>query len=188
MKRRAILRGAASLVGLFGAFLGAIPFLNYLLPSAKAKALAGPIEVDLSVLRPGEVRAYSYRGRTMLVLRRTDEMIDTLSSMQDRLIDRDTTRDPGYVANSHRSITPEFLVVEGICTHLACVPQLKTAAEGKSVVGNWWAGGLICPCHISGYDYAGRVVRGPAPRNLPIPPHRYLSPTRLVIGEGSAPS
>lgn len=183
MERRRFLSSATSLVGALAAYFSAIPFFSSLLPSAKARALAGPIEVDLSVLRPGEVRAYLYRGQTMLVLRRTEEMISTLSSMENRLLDSGDTTDPVYIANGDRSVRPEFLIVEGVCTHLGCVPRLTDAEQGQGVVGEWWQGGFVCPCHISGYDYAGRVVRGPAPRNLPVPPHRYLSPTRIVIGE-----
>ena len=84
--------------------------------------------------------------------------------------------DPEYVDREHRAINPEFLVVRGVCTHLGCVPVLR-GDDGKRTVGDWWRGGFICPCHQSGYDYAGRVVRGPAPRNLPVPPHRFASPT-----------
>ena len=96
--------------------------------------------------------------------------------------DDGTTVDPPYVNATHRAINPEYLVVRGVCTHLGCVPQ-KRAEEGKATVGEWWTGGFICPCHQSGFDYSGRVVRGPAPRDLPIPPHRYVDDTRLIIGE-----
>jgi ubiquinol-cytochrome c reductase iron-sulfur subunit len=185
MDRRQVLKKAASLVGGVGTYLAAIPFFASLLPSARARAFAGPIEVDLSQIKPGEVKAYLYRGRTMLVLRRTQAMIAALDSMRERMLDAGKTSDPAYVENEFRSIRPEFLVVEGVCTHLACIPQLKTVAQGQREVGDWWAGGFICPCHVSGYDYAGRVVKGPAPANLAVPPHRYVSPTRLVIGEAA---
>jgi ubiquinol-cytochrome c reductase iron-sulfur subunit len=103
--------------------------------------------------------------------------------MADRLGDPDLSADPFYVSGPLRSTRPEFLVVEGVCTHLGCVPQLKGVAEGKREMGDWWQGGLICPCHRSGYDYAGRVVQGPAPRNLAIPPYHFVSESKLVIGE-----
>ncbi|HEX7080169.1 MAG TPA: ubiquinol-cytochrome c reductase iron-sulfur subunit [Gammaproteobacteria bacterium] len=183
MNRRGFLK--LSLTGLSGlaAFLGSIPFVRSFLPSAKAKALGNPIEVDLSRLRPGEVGAYAYRGRTMLVLRRTDEMLAQLGAAEQRLLDPGIVPDPAYVHAPYRSIDPEYLVVEGFCTHLGCVPRLKDREEGRQAMGGWWPGGFICPCHRSGYDYAGRVIQGPAPTNLPIPPHRYVSPTRIVIGE-----
>ena len=127
----------------------------------------------------------------MLVLRRTAEMRSALAATRDRRVDQsrdpDRAPDPRYADNELRSINPEFLVVEGVCTHLGCVPRLKNAEQGREAVGDWWAGGFICPCHVSGYDYSGRVIKGPAPRDLPVPPHRYVTPTRIVIGE-EAPS
>jgi ubiquinol-cytochrome c reductase iron-sulfur subunit len=110
-------------------------------------------------------------------------MISALADMQDRLLDATVNADPAYVTGEYRSIEPEFLIVEGVCTHLACVPLLTGVADGRSKLGDWWSGGFICPCHVSAYDYAGRVVKGPAPSNLAIPPHRYVSSTRIVIGE-----
>lgn len=187
MNRRKVLAAAATIAGGVAAYFVSIPFVRSLLPSVKARALAAPIEIDLSGLRPGEVRPYIYRGRPILVLRRTQEMLNLLSSMEDRAIDLDTA-DPDYAANESRSISPEFLVVEGVCTHLGCVPRLTSAADGTRAVGEWWTGGFICPCHISGYDYAGRVVRGPAPRNLPVPPYRYLSATKIIVGDDSTPT
>ena len=183
MNRRKLLAAATSLVGSFAGILAAAPFVRSLLPSAKARALAEPIEIDLSGLAPGQVKAYEYRGRIVLVLRRTREMLSALTAMRDRLIDEAVDADPSYVAAESRSIEPEFLIVEGVCTHLGCVPRLTGAAAGQRQVGAWWSGGFVCPCHVSAYDYSGRVVKGPAPSNLPIPPHRYITPTRVVIGE-----
>ena len=187
MERRSFLAAAVAAVGAWAAALASIPLIGSLVPSARAKALGEPVEIDLAPLRPGEVKPFMYRGRTMLVLRRTEEMQNALAAMRDRRLDRaphpDRLPDPGYADNEYRSRNPEFLVVEGVCTHLGCVPRLKTAEQGRELLGDWWAGGFICPCHDSGYDYSGRVVRGPAPRDLPIPPHRYLTPTRIVIGE-----
>jgi ubiquinol-cytochrome c reductase iron-sulfur subunit len=182
MKRRSFLSWSVTAVSGAAGLFASIPFVKSLLPSAKARGLAGPIEIDLTKLRPGEVSAHSYRGETMLVLRRTPEMVAQIASMKDRWRDDGTTVDPPYVDVSHRSIKPEFLVVRGVCTHLGCVPQ-KRAEQGKATFGEWWTGGFICPCHQSGFDYAGRVVRGPAPRDLVIPPHRYADSTRLIIGE-----
>lgn len=172
------LAGLSSVASLFAA----IPFVRSLLPSAKAQALGEPIEVDLARLRPGEVRAYSYRGRTMLVMRRTERMLQQLAAAEMHLLDRETV-DPPYVQAPYRSSNPEYLIVEGVCTHLGCVPQHKDPEDGRAAVGAWWPGGFICPCHRSGFDYAGRVVQGPAPTNLAIPPHRYVSNTKVVIGE-----
>lgn len=188
MNRRSALAIATSLVGGIAAFFAGAPFVRSLLPSARARALAEPVEVDLSGLAPGQVRPYAYRGRTILVLRRTPEMISTLAETTELLLDESPSSDPSYVATEGRSIQPEYLIVEGVCTHLGCVPRLVSAEDGQRLVGSWWPGGFVCPCHVSGFDYAGRVVKGPAPSNLPIPRHRYVSPTRVVIGEDAPPS
>lgn len=181
MNRRGLLSASlATLTGLAG-FFASVPFVRSFLPSARAKSLAEPIEVDLAAIPPGAVRAYSYRGDTMLVLHRTEEMLELVAATAERVLDS-TTADPAYVDPAHRAIDPQYLVLRGVCTHLGCVPQIKHD-EGKRMLGDWWTGGFICPCHQSGFDFAGRVVRGPAPTNLPIPPHRFVSPTRLIIGE-----
>jgi ubiquinol-cytochrome c reductase iron-sulfur subunit len=182
MERRGFLSLSLAAVSGAAGFFASIPFVKSFLPSAKSRSLAGPVEIDLSQLAPGQVEAHSYRGDTMLVLRRTPEMLAQLDSMKEHRLDDGKTVDPPYVDSSHRAINAEYLVVRGVCTHLGCVPQ-KRAEEGKAALGAWWTGGFICPCHQSGFDYAGRVVRGPAPRDLPIPPHRYADATRLIIGE-----
>jgi ubiquinol-cytochrome c reductase iron-sulfur subunit len=182
MERRGFLSLSLALVSGAAGFFGSIPFVRSFLPSAKARGLAGAIEVDVGKLQPGQVGAYSYRGDTMLVLRRTPEMVARLDSMKEHRLDDTETVDPPYVDPNHRAINSEYLVLRGVCTHLGCVPQ-KRAEEGKATVGAWWTGGFICPCHQSSFDYTGRVVRGPAPRHLPIPPHRYADSSRLIIGE-----
>ena len=154
-------------------------------PSARAKGLANPVEIDVGN-SAGEVRGYIYRGETMLVLHRTEQMLEQVSATADLVLTSDTT-DPAYVDPTHRAIVPEFLAVRGVCTHLGCVPQIERE-EGKRIVGEWWPGGFICPCHQSAFDYAGRVIRGPAPRNLPVPPHRFAGPARLIIGEEFEPT
>ena len=168
-----------------GVFLASIPFVMSLRPSARARASGGPVEVDLSRLAPGEVGTYLHRGRPILVLRRPPKMVERLSAVENRLLDVHPLDDPSYIQCSCRSIDPEYLVVEGVCTHLGCLPQW-VGSGAKRLAGDRSTSEFICRCHGSVYDDAGRVIRGPAPRNLPIPPHRYLSATRLVIGE--APS
>ena len=182
MERRGFLRFSLGAVASAAGFFASIPFVKSLLPSAKARGQAGPIEVDLSGVQPGQVVARSYRGDTMLILRRTPQMLAQLDSMKEHRRDDGTTIDPPYVDAEHRAINPEYLVVRGVCTHLGCVPQQRSA-DDAAAAGAWWTGGFICPCHQSGFDYTGRVVRGPAPRDLPIPPHRYAGATRLIIGE-----
>jgi ubiquinol-cytochrome c reductase iron-sulfur subunit len=177
-------------LGSVAAFFGSIPLVKSLLPSARARALSNPIKIDVNRIEPGSVGIYLYRGEPMLVLRRTPQMLATLAQTQELLLDKTPDPDyvdPAYVDARTRAIDPEYLVVRGVCTHLGCVPQ-KKGEIGKQIVGNWWPGGFICPCHGSGFDYAGRVIRGPAPRNLPVPPHRYASGTQLVIGEPADPT
>jgi ubiquinol-cytochrome c reductase iron-sulfur subunit len=183
MNRRKLLNIAASAIGGVGAYASSIPFVKSFLPSAKAQGFGGPVELDLAQLKPGEVKAIEYRGRVTLVLRRTAEMIRELQTTVTRSQRPADAPDPPYVSQALRSIKPEFLVVEGVCTHLGCVPQQKTESEGKRLAGSEWKGGFICPCHGSGFDYAGRVVRGPAPVDLAIPPHRFTTETRVRIGE-----
>jgi ubiquinol-cytochrome c reductase iron-sulfur subunit len=187
MERRGFLRIALSGITGVAGFFTSVPFVKSFLPSARARALGDPITVDLNKIRPGEVRAYLYRGETMLVLHRTEAMLAELATTDPEVLDHDS-RDPEYVDPRHRAINPEYLVLRGVCTHLGCVPQLQDEASGKKIVGAWWPGGFICPCHQSGFDYAGRVIRGPAPTNLVVPPYRYAAPERLVIGETPKPT
>ena len=185
-RRRLLSVSLAGLTGFAGLF-GSIPFLRSFLPSARARALGDPIQIDVTQVSPGRVKAYQYRGETILVLHRTQAMLGQLELTRERALDSGAVGDPSYVDSRHRAIDPAYLVIRGVCTHLGCVPQLK-ADEGKRVVGDWWTGGFVCPCHQSAFDYAGRVIRGPAPRNLPVPPHRYAGATRLIIGEEAEPT
>jgi ubiquinol-cytochrome c reductase iron-sulfur subunit len=188
MNRRKLLKIAISAIGGIGAYASSLPFVKSFLPSAKAKGLGEPVELDLAQLKPGEVKALEYRGRVMLVLRRTSEMVRGLQATAAPARRPEDAPDPAYVSPQLRSINPEFLIVEGVCTHLGCVPQQKSAAEGKAYLGAAWDGGFVCPCHGSAFDNAGRVVRGPAPSDLAIPPHRFSAASRIVIGEAPTPT
>lgn len=188
MNRRKLLNVALTAIGGVGAYASAIPFVKSFLPSARAKGLSEPVRFDLEQLQAGEVRALEYRGRVMLIFRRTAKMIDALQATIARTQRPAEAPDPAYVSPQLRSLNPEFLIVEGVCTHLGCVPQLKSEAEGKSYLGSAWKGGFVCPCHGSAFDYAGRVVRGPAPSDLAIPPHRFATPSQIVIGETPNPT
>ena len=185
MKRRGFLQYLAYLTGGIGAIAAGVPFVKYLLPSARARALGGAMEVDLSELAPGELKVIEWRGRAILLLRRTPAMLASLSDMTPHLLDTDVNDpefQPSYVDPVTRSIEPEFLILDGTCTHLGCVPNALPDA-GDPAVGKWWRGGFLCPCHESAYDYAGRVVQRPAPRNLRVPPYRFVSRDKIVIGE-----
>ncbi|GAB3553759.1 ubiquinol-cytochrome c reductase iron-sulfur subunit [Noviherbaspirillum agri] len=158
-------------------------------PSERAKAAGAPVEVEIGDLAPGEMRTVEWRGKPVWVLRRTPEMLSALDPLKDKLVDPDSQRNPEeftpeYARNVHRSIKPEVLVTIGICTHLGCSPTAKFTPGAQPSLPDDWAGGFLCPCHGSIFDLAGRVYKNmPAPDNLPVPRHMYLTDTRLVIGK-----
>ena len=174
-------------VGAVGAGFAATPFVLSMTPSARAKAAGAPVEVDISKLEPGQLHTEEWRGKPVWILRRTPEMLQTLPATDDQLADpasQVADQQPAYAQNPTRSIKPEILVVVGICTHLGCSPSKKLQAGVASGLGDDWTGGFFCPCHGSKFDLAGRVYKNvPAPTNLPVPPHMFLSDTRILIGE-----
>ena len=162
----------------------AVPFVASMWPSERARAGGAPVEADISRLQPGELGVYEWRGKPVWVLRRTKEMLASLKNMADKIADPDSEEQlqPEYAKNDTRSIKPEYAVLVGICSHLGCSPTAKP--EPKGDMGPDWAGGFYCPCHGSKFDLAGRVFKGaPAPVNLEVPPHAYLSDTTILIGE-----
>jgi ubiquinol-cytochrome c reductase iron-sulfur subunit len=163
----------------------AVPFVWSMWPSERAKAAGAPVELDISRMEPGELKIVEWRGKPVWVIRRTREMLDTLKAVTPKLADPGSrySEQPEYARNEARSRKPEIMVMEGVCTHLGCSPQLK-AAEAKAEMGGDWTGGFYCPCHGSKFDFAGRVFKGvPAPLNLPVPPHTYLSDAVVLIGD-----
>ena len=158
-------------------------------PSERAKAAGAPVEVDISSLAPGEMVTVEWRGKPVWVLRRTPEMLASLKKTDGQVADPGSERNPDeftpeYCINEARAIKPEYLVAIGICTHLGCSPSTKFTPGPQPSLPDDWAGGFICPCHGSTFDLAGRVFKNkPAPDNLPVPPHMYLSDTRLLIGD-----
>jgi ubiquinol-cytochrome c reductase iron-sulfur subunit len=183
-KTRRNLVVATSAVGAVAGVGVAIPFAASMLPSEKAKAAGAPVEVDLAAIAPGELKVIEWRGKPVWVIRRTKEMLDSLKAVAPSLVDPDSksSKQPAYAKNEVRSEKPEWMVMEGVCTHLGCSPQMK-AADAKAEMGADWAGGFYCPCHGSKFDLAGRVFRGaPAPTNLVVPPYT-LTEAKLVIGE-----
>ena len=161
----------------------AVPFAASMWPSERAKAGGAPVEADISSLQPGELGVYEWRGKPVWVLRRTKEMVESLKKVESRLSDpkSDVPEQPEYAKNDTRSIKPEFAVLVGICSHLGCSPTAKPEPKGE--MGAEWEGGFYCPCHGSKFDLAGRVFKGaPAPVNLEVPPHVFLSDTTILIG------
>lgn len=180
--------GAATAAGSAGLVATAVPFVASLSPSEKARALGAPVDVDVGSLRPGELRTVEWRGRPMFVLHRTPEMIDALARHDTLLADPQSRRSlqPEAARNDLRSIRPELAVIEAVCTHLGCVPTYRPT-PGSPDIGAQWPGGFYCPCHGSKFDLAGRVFKNvPAPTNLSVPPHRFLSETVLLIGADPA--
>jgi ubiquinol-cytochrome c reductase iron-sulfur subunit len=176
---------ATTTVGLAGVVATAVPFLASWRPSARAKALGAPVEVDISKLEPGALMKIEWRGQAVYIVHRTAEMLARLQEKDDKLRDAEssnTEQQPSYIKGKTRSIKPEYLVLVGVCTHLGCAP-LDKFQPGDADLGPTWAGGFYCPCHGSKFDLSGRVFKDvPAPDNLRVPPYRYMSDTMLMIG------
>lgn len=172
--------GAAAGIGI------AIPLVSSLMPSERAKAAGAPVEADISRLAPGEMMTVEWRGKPVWIVRRTPEMLASLKQAEPNLVDPESKepQQPEYATNEYRSIKPEYMVAIGICTHLGCSPTEKFKHGDAQGMQPDWPGGFLCPCHGSQFDLAGRVYKNmPAPTNLEIPPHKYLSEGKLVIGE-----
>lgn len=186
-QKRRFLVAASSVAGGVAAGAAAVPFVASMLPSERAKAAGAPVEVDISKLEPGQKLVVEWRGKPVWIVRRTEEMLKSVKSGDGRVADPTSKKSeqPEYAKNEFRSIKPEYLVLVGICTHLGCSPVDKLAAQSETFASDW-QGGFYCPCHGSLFDLAGRVYKNkPAPDNLEVPPHKYLSDTRIVIGEDS---
>ncbi len=182
--RRHFLLVATTVTGLAGAAFTAVPFLASWKPSARAQALGAPVEVDISKLESGAIVKVEWRGQAIFVVRRTPEMLATLSGVAELLRDpgSEASEQPEYARNEARAINPEYLVVVGVCTHLGCAP-INRFEPADAELGADWPGGFYCPCHGSKFDLSGRVFKDvPAPLNLRIPPYRFLADTRLLIG------
>ena len=180
---------ASGCAGAVGGVATAIPFVSTFEPSERAKAAGAPVEVDIGGLQVGEKLTVEWRGKPVWILKRSPAQIAELPKLDPQLADPESKRNPAeftpkYAQNENRSIKPEVLVVVGICTHLGCSPTDKLQAGPQPSLPDDWKGGFLCPCHGSTFDLAGRVFKNkPAPDNLPVPPHKYLSDTRLLIGE-----
>jgi len=179
---------ASSCAGVVGGAFTAVPFISSFQPSERAKAAGAPVEVDIAALQPGEKITVEWRGKPVWILKRTPAMLQTLKKTDTEVADPNSQRKayptPDYARNEYRSIKPEVWVGVGICTHLGCSPSDKFQPGAQPSLPDDWQGGFLCPCHGSTFDFAGRVFRNkPAPDNLEVPPHMYLSDSRLLIGE-----
>lgn len=184
--KRRFLVAATAAVGGVATVAVATPFVMSMLPSERAKAAGAPVEVDISRIAPGSMLTVEWRGKPVWIVSLTPEMGATLDKQDDKLSDPnlDVEQQPEYCKNATRSIKPNLAVMVGICTHLGCSPTPKLQPGGD--MGADWVGGFFCPCHGSKFDLAGRVFKGsPAPINLEVPPHKYLSDSVLLIGDDS---
>ena len=179
---------ASSCAGVVGVGVVAVPFVSSFQPSEKAKAAGAAVEADISSLKPGEKMTVEWRGKPVWIMHRTPEQLAELPKLDSQMADPKSERKaypmPAYALNEARSIKPEYLVIVGICTHLGCSPSDKFQTGPQASLPDDWQGGFFCPCHGSTFDLAGRVYKNkPAPDNLEVPPHMYLSDTKLLIGD-----
>ena len=182
--KRRFLLAATTTVGAVGFGFAVWPFLASLKPSARTQAAGAPVEVDIGKLEDGQRLIVEWRGKPVWIVKRTKKMLADFETLAPKLRDikSDESIQPDYAKNINRSIKPEYLVVVGICTHLGCSPSYVKTTDTHDL-GESWKGGFFCPCHGSFFDLAGHVYSGvPAPTNLVVPPHTYLSDTRIVIG------
>ena len=174
--------------GAVGGVAVAVQFVSTFQPSEKAKAAGAAVEVDISALKPGEKMTVEWRGKPVWIIRRTPEQLESLKKTDALVVDPESDRKaypiPAYAKNEYRSIKPEILVLIGICTHLGCSPSDRFTPGAQPSLPDNWQGGFLCPCHGSTFDLAGRVFKNkPAPDNLEVLPHMYLSDSKLLIGE-----
>ncbi|MEN9384829.1 MAG: Ubiquinol-cytochrome c reductase iron-sulfur subunit [Pseudomonadota bacterium] len=175
-------------MGGVGAAAVAVPFVSTFQPSERAKAAGAAVEIDISAVQPGEKVVVEWRGKPVWIMRRTPEQVAALEKIEPQLADPNSDRKayptPEYAKNRHRSIKPDVFVGVGICSHLGCSPVDKLSPGAQPTLPDDWQGGFLCPCHGSTFDLAGRVFKNkPAPDNLEVPPHYYVSDTVLVVGE-----
>jgi len=184
--RRRFLTASTVVVGGVGGIFVAVPFLSAWKPNAKAVAAGAPVTADISRLAVGQQMTVAWRGRPIFIVRRSPEMLAALPSEDSRLRDPQSSvedQQPSFAQNGYRSLKPELLVLVGSCTHLGCSPKLHTEVKPEPWDSKW-KGGYYCPCHNSRFDLAGRVYEGsPAPTNLVVPPYRFESDTKVIIGE-----
>ncbi len=185
-KRRRFLVASTSVVAAVGAGFVAVPFLSSWMPSERAKNAGAPVEVDISKLEEGRLLIVEWQSKPVWIVKRSEKTLSDLVTLDDVLSDPASevvSQQPAYAQNASRSVKPEVLVLVGICTHLGCSPTFRPEL-GATDLGADWLGGFFCPCHSSKFDLAGRVYSGmPAPTNLVVPPHSYVSDTVIIIGE-----
>ena len=190
--RRRFLVASTSVVAAVGAGFVAVPFVSSWMPSERAKNAGAPVEVDISKVAEGQMLTVEWQSKPVWIVKRSEKTLSDLTTIDGNLRDpasENVDQQPAYAQNANRSIKPEILVLVGICTHLGCSPTFRPDIGAADLGGESWLGGFFCPCHSSKFDLAGRVFQGvPAPTNLVVPPHKYLSDNVILIGddEGAA--
>jgi ubiquinol-cytochrome c reductase iron-sulfur subunit len=182
--RRGFLTFATVATGAVGVAFAAVPFIASWNPSERTRAAGAPIEVDLTKLEPGQMVTYVYRKKPMYIVYRTPEMLKHIAGHEGKLKDPESkdSEQPDYTRNATRAVKEQYLVVDGTCTHLGCLPKPRFEAALPEL-GSDWPGGFQCPCHGSRFDLAGRVFEGsPASTNLRIPEYSYRDDKTLLIG------
>lgn len=184
--RRRFLVNSTTVVGAVGAGFVCVPFLASWMPSERAKNAGAPIEADIGKLEEGRMMTVEWQSKPVWIVRRSEKTLSDLETNTDKLLDPDSeevTQQPEYAKNIVRSRKPEILVLVGICTHLGCSPTYRPEIAPVDL-GSDWLGGFFCPCHSSKFDMAGRVYQGvPAPTNLVVPPHFYVTETTILVGQ-----
>jgi ubiquinol-cytochrome c reductase iron-sulfur subunit len=185
--RRRFLVNATTVVGAVGAGFVAVPFVSSWMPSERAKNAGAPVEVDISKLEEGRMLTVEWQSKPVWIVKRSAETLANLKKLDSKVSDpnsENVDQQPSYAQNENRSIKPEILVLVGICTHLGCSPTHRPDIGAADLGGAEWLGGFFCPCHSSKFDLAGRVYQSvPAPTNLVVPPHKYLSDNVILVGE-----
>ncbi len=183
--RRRFLVASTSVVAAVGAGFVAVPFLSSWMPSERAKNAGAPVEVDISKLEEGRLMIVEWQSKPVWIVKRSEKTLSDLATLDNNLSDpasANVDQQPAYAQNASRSVKPEILVLVGICTHLGCSPTFRPDIAAADL-GADWLGGFFCPCHSSKFDLAGRVYQGvPAPTNLVVPPHKYLSDNVIIVG------
>ncbi len=181
--RRDFLYYATAGTGAVAVGAAAWPLVNQMNPSADVRALS-TIRVDISAVEPGTQLRVLFLGKPVFIRRRTEAEIEQaravpVSDLPDP-VSRNANDAGADAADENRTLDEagEWLVMTGVCTHLGCVP-LNDAGD---FVGPDGSGGWFCPCHGSHYDTSGRIRRGPAPQNLPIPAAEFVDETTLKLG------
>jgi len=167
--RRDFLIVATGAVGAVGTALAVWPLIDSMNPAADVLALAST-EVDLTPIQVGQAITVTWRGKPVFIRHRRDEEIR-------KAREEDAAGLIHPEKDAARAKKPEWLIMVGVCTHLGCIPLGQKAGEPKGEFGGWF-----CPCHGSHYDTSGRIRKGPAPKNLPIPPYAFVTDTTVKIG------